>query len=673
MKLLCGCNVLMLAVSLGAPVGRAQEPITLRYHFKAGDHLMYRETLEREGKSPDTTFRTRAVFTNHLVVISDTSGAALVGIQRNRQSAELVEYRQDGRDRVAQEKPQFEERMSKRPAEYFDANVYTTAGLPRLPIPVVREANSDQLYLIAEVAPLPGETVAVGSGWIDATLKLGMRLQGREMIGDESCVVAIDRGDRPNVHFGYTFCPVSGRLAKLTLEGQYNQVGDSVVRERVAFELVEAHQKEPAATWLVDNAVQQAVLAAYLVASNTLPEPALLEKALRSDRPQVQALALAVYYQNRLAPPADVLASLGNSKDPELRRVADRFRAAAAANGSLPCPVPDRPYSRQKPGTTLRSISTGPFAGTPYVIHVPIDYRGDVAFPVIVYLSGGGGRSLDAAQTADQSLGHLGYVAVYPEAGGLWWEQKPTHMVDALLQQVMQEYNVDSNRVYLAGFSNGGTGAMQYAALWPQRFAAVASLMGAGVQTPASEKLALNNLADVPVLLLHGDKDTRIPPAASTQTYDELRGIRPRDPPELHILKGREHDITLDSDEGYSLAFFQRFTREPFPHNVRGTVTDMSYPRRYWIEVMEKGNGAAEVEGRILAQNVMEIKAKNVRRLRLLLRPELLNGGRTFRVRVNGKEQGLHELQPNCELFSQSAQQGDASLAYTDQMVLAVP
>ncbi len=35
--------------------------------------------------------------------------------------------------------------------------------------------------------------------------------------------------------------------------------------------------------------------------------------------------------------------------------------------------------------------------------------------------------------------------------------------VDRLLTQVLQEFNVDTNRVYIAGFSNGGTGALDYA------------------------------------------------------------------------------------------------------------------------------------------------------------------------------------------------------------------
>ena len=65
--------------------------------------------------------------------------------------------------------------------------------------------------------------------------------------------------------------------------------------------------------------------------------------------------------------------------------------------------------------------------------------------------------------------------------------------------EVLAEVNVDPRRVLLSGFSNGGTGALLYATLQPDRFAAVASLMGAGsLFFEASEPLRLANLRRLP-------------------------------------------------------------------------------------------------------------------------------------------------------------------------------
>jgi hypothetical protein len=248
-------------------------------------------------------------------------------------------------------------------------------------------------------------------------------------------------------------------------------------------------------------------------------------------------------------------------------------------------------------------------------------------------------------------------------------------MVHALLLEFLRTYHVDTNRVFLAGFSNGGTGSLEYGVRWPERFAAISSLMGAGLDTPSGTKLPLQNLSDVPVLFVHGEKDPRIPPAASTKTYDALRGLKPRVPPELHILKGRAHDITLAEDDGLTVPFFAHFEREPFPKNVAARVLDPRYPRQYWWEVIEGDKNPAEVEAHILDNNTIELKTRNVRKLRLLLRPELLSHPeKAVHVRINGQEQAPVELKRDCQVFRHSAESdADPFLAYTDEIVVSVP
>ena len=67
------------------------------------------------------------------------------------------------------------------------------------------------------------------------------------------------------------------------------------------------------------------------------------------------------------------------------------------------------------------------------------------------------------------------------------------------MNDVLQRYNIDRDRIYLTGFSNGGTGALYFATLWPQRFAAVVSLMGAG---------QCNDQVKVGIGESHGSPDT---------------------------------------------------------------------------------------------------------------------------------------------------------------------
>ena len=643
-----------------------QDSATLHYKLQAGDHLIYRETFERDGQSPENSFRARTVFLNHVVVLDVAGGMALVGVQRNRQSSELLEYHEHGKDKLAQETVKFKERAAKRPV-FADANVLSAAGEPQMPLAIVREAYSRLLYGISEIAPLPSNAAAAGSE-IQGPLGVKMKLVSSLPASGDACVQFADTGKRKNLHLSYKFCPAPGTLAKLEFSGEYHEFGESLIRERVTLELLESHHGEQASAWLGDASVQQAALRAYLVAAGAVPDPQALATLLRTGTPEVQALTLAVYYQKKLTPPSDSLAPLATSDNPEVRRIAARF-AATPPTAAGPCTLPPPHYLREKPATILRSMTASGFAGTPYMVHIPIDYRGDQPFPLIVYLSGGGGQAFDGALSAEDTLGHSGYIALYPHAGGeLWWQARQTAMVYALLLETLRSYNIDTNRVYLVGFSNGATAALYYATLWPDRFAAVASLMGAGMHIPNGETLPLENLQNVPVLFLHGDKDRTIPASSSVATADQLRSLHPRAAPEIHILKERGHDITLDSDDGLAVPFLERFRREPFPRNIAMKVVNLEYPRRYWVEVLEKDKGAAEIDARILSDNTIELKTKNAHKLRLLLRPELMDGG--VHIRVNGREQPPRELTQDCTLFVNSVNAyADPFLGYMEAVI----
>ncbi len=160
----------------------------------------------------------------------------------------------------------------------------------------------------------------------------------------------------------------------------------------------------------------------------------------------------------------------------------------------------------------------------PYAVFVPSNYDAAQATPLIVSLHGLG-RSHDWLMGyhgfLDQAEAN-GYIVVTPLGyirRGWYGSRAIDDRQDAkyseqdvmnVLQLLRDEFNVDSNRIYLWGHSMGGAGTYHIAAKYPDLFA------GLGVAAPAPEPNApmeeiLNSIKHLPIFVLQGDDDQAVP------------------------------------------------------------------------------------------------------------------------------------------------------------------
>ncbi len=106
-----------------------------------------------------------------------------------------------------------------------------------------------------------------------------------------------------------------------------------------------------------------------------------------------------------------------------------------------------------------------------YAIYIPASYDGTTAFPLLFNFHGGGDfiathmSGVDMRPIADTA----NFILVYPQAipdpgngGSTSWMHKPptTHddvpFVEAMIDSISANYNIDQNRVYSCGYSLGG-------------------------------------------------------------------------------------------------------------------------------------------------------------------------------------------------------------------------
>ena len=197
------------------------------------------------------------------------------------------------------------------------------------------------------------------------------------------------------------------------------------------------------------------------------------------------------------------------------------------------------------------------------------DRRGpERAERLVVFLHGYGANGADLMGLAEPLAAHMpgtAFVSVdAPEAcagapGGLQWfpipwidgsseEESMAGMeravadLDGFLDALLEREGVAAGACALLGFSQGTMMALH---VGPRRAAALAGIVGFSGRLLAPERLADEAATRPPILLVHGDADEVVPPAALPQAAEALEAAG-FDRLYAHVMKGTGHGIAPD-------------------------------------------------------------------------------------------------------------------------------
>jgi len=210
---------------------------------------------------------------------------------------------------------------------------------------------------------------------------------------------------------------------------------------------------------------------------------------------------------------------------------ADSPTAAAAATGAIAAARPDfdEVYRRLREGRRYPAgVATGVVKGEqqiagatfPYTLDVPPSYDPSRRYQVRLQLHGGVGRP-EPTVRGDGSVGALAgdeqiYVLPLAWQGHEWWTAAQEANLTALLDRVKRTYNVDENRVVLAGISDGATATYYLAARHTTPFASILPFNGFVLvlrnrDVRLGGPLFLHNLINKPMLAVNGGQDPLYP------------------------------------------------------------------------------------------------------------------------------------------------------------------
>jgi polyhydroxybutyrate depolymerase len=156
-----------------------------------------------------------------------------------------------------------------------------------------------------------------------------------------------------------------------------------------------------------------------------------------------------------------------------------------------------------------------------YSVYVPENLTEPAPLVVALHPRGATGEAMRQISGFDAVADIEGFIVAYPDAIAGEWNytrgipgydvpHDDVKFLDTLVETLAETYNIDRERVYLVGFSNGGFMAERAACEVPTHFAAYATVAAAGFGGML-DVCVPKGTASAPILMMHGSADDNIP------------------------------------------------------------------------------------------------------------------------------------------------------------------
>ena len=246
-------------------------------------------------------------------------------------------------------------------------------------------------------------------------------------------------------------------------------------------------------------------------------------------------------------------------------------------HSSSTAPTMDLSHAPDAPAPRGFLLDEQPADGRPllYATYVPRSYDPAKPWPCILFMHGSGESGTDGLKQVIQGLGSAiqwnekewPFIVLFPQkpTSAKQWEEFDAPVM-AMLAKAQTEYNIDPDRIYLTGLSQGGHGTWAFAAKHPGTFAAIAPICG--YVAPLSQNDVVRDIGNVPIWAFHGLADDVVKPEATTKIIDAIRADRQGKPHAAEVKTSLYEGVNHGSwDRAYRTeqlaAWFLTHSRKP--------------------------------------------------------------------------------------------------------------
>jgi len=233
-----------------------------------------------------------------------------------------------------------------------------------------------------------------------------------------------------------------------------------------------------------------------------------------------------------------------------------------------------------------------------FSVYIPESYNPENKTPLFVYLHGGVGTlNLEPDSTWFEYLNFLpwmkmadkeNFICLFPKAqySAMWWDTVGSANILAQIRTLKELYNIDDNRVYLNGFSDGASGNYFMAMSYPTDFACFSAYNGypaVGSFTKSTPTYFVN-LQNSVMKSINTDIDGLYPAKKMIPMVQLAQSAGANIFYRVYI--GIRHRMTyIDKELPKAIRFLDENPRNIFPTKIVWETVDPKQGRFNWLEI----------------------------------------------------------------------------------------
>jgi len=326
----------------------------------------------------------------------------------------------------------------------------------------------------------------------------------------------------------------------------------------------------------------------------------------------------------------------------------------------------------------------------PFLLYIPKNYQSNKKTPLYVYLHGAVINKTNFSKPAwiepgdeikimDKAKSQNAFI-IYPfgkKSFGWLYHQQAFETVLREIEMVKSLYNINDDKVYIGGHSNGGSGAFWFAINKPSTFA---SFFGLNYLPKAYfGNTSFRNLNNASTFYgISGTEDAifPFPLVNSIYQYGSANHANWK-----NFAKVGTHSLPFDSKDSINFVFDTLATkiRDPFPKTITWETDDIRNGRCAWLAITELDTLASKASwhqalnpsvqqggktiqanfnprpsgaiNAIVKGNTIEIQTSRVKRIKLYISADMFNMDEQIKLVINGKQYLNLKTSPNKDIM----------------------